>query len=477
MRNYFSLKLSSALVSITALSVAGCSFVAPYKPPIVIPSHDAWSIHPWEEAKPADDIPRGDWWKLFGDTTLNELQKKVERNSPSLGAALARYDQATAFVTQLRAAQVPSVDSVISSTKDKQSADRPSRANVGLVQRGLYNANTVGLLAHYELDLWGRVRNTVAAGEASAQASAADLENTRLSLHALLAEDYIKLRNVDAQTRLLSDTIQGYEKTFTLTKNRHEGGIASGLDVARSEVQLNTVRAELSELRIQRAVYEHAIASLVGHSAMNFHISSSQKSIQLPQIPIGIPSTLLQRRPDIAAAERRATAANAQIGVAKAAFYPSFSLGALLGYQNSGGPNWLTAPNSFWTIGPSMAFNIFDGNLRRAQLEQAKAVLDQAGQEYRGVVLEAFQQVEDELARLTFQKEQSISQEAATEAAQKAVLLASHRYKEGAVNYLEVVIAQTTVLQAQRSLLTLKTQMLLASVSLVRGLGGGWNIR
>ncbi|MDQ3267732.1 MAG: efflux transporter outer membrane subunit [Pseudomonadota bacterium] len=457
------------------LLMHGCSFVTPYQPPIVVPVKDAWRDSLWKEAKPSDELPRGSWWRLFGDKTLNELQERIERNNPTLAVAVARFDQSTAFVRQLGAAQFPSLDADAGITRLRQSDNRPLR---NPSRPSFYNANTVNMLLNYELDLWGRVRNSIAAGQATAQASAADLESTRLSLHALLAENYIRLRNVDAQSNLLGASIQVFEKNLTFVENRHSGGIASGLDVARAETQVNIVKAELSELKIQRAVFEHAIASLVGESATTFKIPpvSDLNLIKPPRIPVGLPSTLLQRRPDIASAERKAEAANARVGVAKAAYFPSISLsGSSIGFQNAGGSNWLTAPNLFWSIGPRLIFNIFDGGLRRSQVDQAKAVLDQAGQEYRAVVLQAFQQVEDELVRLKYLKEQIMEQNAAAISAHKAETLADYRYKNGAVTYLEVSTAQTIALQADRGLLALRAQSLVASVGLIRGLGGGWS--
>ena len=467
------------LLPLSALVMHGCSFITPYQQPIVVPVKDAWQDGLWKEAQPSDELPRGSWWRLFGDKTLNELQEKMERNNPTLAIAVARFDQSTAYARQLGAAQFPSLDVDSSITRNRQSDHRPNRnlARRNLGQPDLYNNNTVSMLLNYELDLWGRVRNSIAAGKATAQASAADLENTRLSLHALLAEYYIRLRNVDAQSNLLGESIQTFEKNLTFVENRHSGGIASGLDVARAETQVNIVRAELSELKIQRAVFEHAIASLVGESATAFTISPVVNSdfIQPPQIPIGLPSMLLQRRPDIASAERKVEAANASVGVAKVAFFPSISLGGTsIGYQNTGGSGWLTAPNLFWSIGPRAVLNIFDGKLRQSQVDQAKAVLDQAGQEYRAVVLQAFQQVEDELARLKYLKQQIIEQTAATISAHKAEMLANYRYQNGAVTYLEVSTAQTVALQAGRGLLALRAQSLVASVGLIRGLGGGW---
>lgn len=457
------------------LIMHGCSFGTDYKLPVVAPAKDAWRDSIWQQAQPSDELPRGAWWQLFGDEKLNELQEKMERNNPTLAVAVARLDQSTAYVRQLGAAQFPTLDADAGVTRNRQSDNRPLR---NPNQPDYYNANTVSMLLNYELDLWGRVRNSIAAGEAAAQASAADLESMRLSLHALLAEYYVKLRNSDAQLNLFRKSIQTFEKKFTFVKNRHSGGIASGLDVARAETQVNIAKAELSELKIQRAVYEHAIASLVGEPATEFRIPPVADSdlIKPPQIPVGLPSTLLQRRPDIASAERKVEAANARLGVAQAAFFPSVSLsGSSIGFQNTGGGEWLSAPNLFWSIGPRVVFNIFDGSLRQAQVDQAKAVLDQAGQEYRAVVLQAFQQVEDEMVRLQYLKQQIVEQNAAAVAAHKAETLANYRYQNGVVTYLEVSTAQTVALQADRGLLALRAQSLAASVGLIRGLGGGWS--
>jgi NodT family efflux transporter outer membrane factor (OMF) lipoprotein len=439
-------------------------------PPISI-SADAWKDNPWQPAKPADDLPRGNWWRMYGDPTLDALESKIDQANPDLAAALARYDQATAYTSQLRSGFFPTVDSNTSFTRNRQSDNRPLR---GANQPNVYAANTVGVDANYELDLWGRVRNLVAAGQASAQASAADFEGVRLSLQAKLADSYVSLRGVDAQARLLNDTVSAYARALSLTQNRHAGGIASGLDVARAETQLRTVRAEAADIASQRAVHEHAIASLIGQPAMNFALPVATEDLAVPEIPTGLPSALLQRRPDIAAAERRTAAANAIVGVARAAYFPDFSIGAAFGYQNTGGA-LLTAPNSFWSLGPGVVFNLFDAGLRDAQLAEARASLEQAGAEYRAAALGAFQQVEDDLSHLKYDREGELEQDAAVKSAAKTLTLAFNRYREGAVNYLEVVTAQTDALAAQRSALDLHTQQLRTSVDLIRALGGGWS--
>lgn len=334
----------------------------------------------------------------------------------------------------------------------------------------------------------GRVRNLVEAGKASAQASAADVESVRLSLHAQLADNYVKLRGVDAQAKLLNEAVTAYARALEFTQNRHSGGIASGLDVARAETQLNTVRAQATEIASQRALYEHAIASLIGVPAMNFSLPVADNYMTVPVVPTGLPSTLLQRRPDIASAERRTAAANALIGVARAAYYPDFTIGGAYGFQNTnqagndkaganyaGSGDLLSVPNSFWSIGPGFVFNIFDWGLRDAQVAQARAQLEQTTAQYRATVLAAFQQVEDDLSYLKYDNEGEREQDAAVKSALITQTLAFNRYREGAVNYLEVVTAQAAALTAQRSALDLHTRQLRTSVELIRALGGGWD--
>jgi NodT family efflux transporter outer membrane factor (OMF) lipoprotein len=452
--------------------LGGCSLAPVYRTPTISIQTDAWNDNPWQLAKPADDLPHGSWWRIYGDPTLDGLESKIEQANPNLAAALARYNQATAYTSQLRSGLFPTVDAGTTLTHNRQSDNRPLR---GSNQPDVYAANTVGIGANYELDLWGRVRNLVAAGQATAQASAADVESVRLSLHAQLADNYVRLRGVEAQAKLLNDTVSAYARALALTQNRHAGGIASGLDVARAETQLRTVRAEAADIASQRALYEHAIASLIGQPAMSFSLPIVETDLSVPEIPIGLPSTLLQRRPDIAEAERRTAAANATIGVARAAYFPDFSIGAAVGYQNTGQAGLLTAPNSFWTLGPGVIFKLFDAGLRDAQVAQARAALEQTGAEYRAAVLAAFQQVEDDLSHLKYDREGEIEQDAAVKSATKTLTLAFNRYREGAVNYLEVVTAQAAALAAQRNALDLHTQQLRISVDLIRALGGGWD--
>jgi NodT family efflux transporter outer membrane factor (OMF) lipoprotein len=329
----------------------------------------------------------------------------------------------------------------------------------------------------YDLDLWGRLRNTVEAQKAAAQASAADLATMQLSMHAELANDYMVLRGLDAQANLLTQTVGAYERALRITQTRYSGQIASGIDVARAQNQLEAAQAQESDVAAQRALYEHAIASLIGQSASAFSIPVRVDQVAVPRIPTGVPSILLQRRPDIASAERRVAEANALVGVARAAYFPDISLSALFGFQNTGQAALLSAPYAFWTLGPQFILPLFQGGLRQAQEAAANASLRAAGEAYRAVVLSAFQQVEDNLSNLRLLNRELQQQNAAVQSAQRVEQMAMSLCQNGATSFLDVVVAQTALLQAQQTALGLQTRELQASVQLVRALGGGWSTR
>ena len=451
-------------------ALAGCSLAPAYTPPAMILPAAYKEVGPWTPASPADAAPRGDWWTVYNDATLDGLEQRIEGHNPDLALALARYDEARAYAAQARASLFPEVDLGGTATNNRQSADRPLRVG----GPSYYGDNVVSGAASYELDLWGRVRNMVAAGKAQAQASAADAASVRLSLEAQLADAYLNLRGLDTEAKLLADTTKAYTIALRLTQTLHSGGAVAGLDVGRAETQLQIARAQEVDVAAQRALYEHEIAALVGEPASAFSIAPLAQMPQPPTIPVAAPSLILQRRPDIAAAERRAAAANAMIGVARAAFYPSISLSAVGGLESAGGMSLLNAADSWWTLGPSLAMPLFDGGRRKAMVRASRDQFDEASASYRSTVLAAFQQVEDNLALCNKLADEAREQAAAVAAARRTEALAMTQYRLGAVTYLDVVTAQTTDLQAQSTELAIATRQLQASVDLVRSLGGGW---
>ena len=459
------------LALVLMAGTAGCSFAPPYHPPVTPIPAAYKEIGPWQIAVPAGSASKGDWWTVFGDATLNALETRIESDNPTLAGALARYDGARAALGQARAGLLPSVSVDGNITRNRQSDNRPLR---GSSQPDVYNADTVEAGLGYELDLWGRVRNTVAAGRASAQASGDDLAAIRLSLQAELASDYMALRGYDRQSDLLTQTVNAFAQADHLITRRFQAGIASGIETSRSGAQLAEVRAQLADVAAARALTEHAIASLTGTPASDFSIPVAVTDFVLPAVPPGIPSTLLERRPDIAAAERRVAAANAGIGVAKAAFFPAISLGVSGGFQNTALPGLISAPNSIWSIGPGALLNLFDGGRRHAELAAARARWASAGADYRGAILSAFQQVEDDLAQLHHLGDEAVAENEAVQQAAITERLSLNRYSKGAVTYLEVFTAQTTALRARRAALDLQTRRLQASIRLIRALGGGW---
>ena len=453
-------------------TVSACSFAPPYAPPAapIVPAYKENGI--WTQATPADQLPRTGWWKVFGDQTLDGLERKVETANPTLAAALARYQAAQAYLQMAGAAEGPRVGLNASTSRNRQSDNRPLR---GANQPDIYTANTIGGQIDYELDLWGRIRNTVAAEKADVQAEAADLASAKLSLEAQLADDYVRLRGLDAEADLLAQTAKAYDRIVALTERRHADGLASKLDLDRTQTQLRTARAQVAEIASRRALLEHAVASLVGETASTFALAPDPNTVAAPNVPPSLPSVLLQRRPDVAAAERRMAAANAGIGVAKAAFFPSISLDALGGFQNTGGPSLLTDPNSYWGIGPGAVLTLLDGGRRKAQVAVARAAFDQASADYRGRVLQAFQDVEDSLALENDLALEAREQAQAIAAATEGEGIATRRYQRGLINYLDLVTAQEAALQAEQSGFDLATRRSEASIRLIRAIGGGWS--
>jgi NodT family efflux transporter outer membrane factor (OMF) lipoprotein len=451
------------------LLVGACSLAPPLKVPEVPTAAAYKELGPWTQARPADRLPRDSWWTLYDNAELDELEARLIAGNPTLAAAVANYAQAKALSDQARSGLFPTLGLNASAERLHNSVNAPV-ANAGRY----YDDYIVGGSVSYELDLWGQIRNEVRAGAANAAASAADLENARLSLIAQLVEDYVQLRSLDQQSAILQDTVQAYSRALGLTEQRHDAGIAPGLDLAQAQTQLDSARSQASQILVQRALMEHAIAALIGVSASTFSLKPAIVHIDLPQVPSGLPTTLLERRPDVAAAERRMIAANAEIGVARAAYFPSLTLNAQGGFQSTSVSNLLTAPSSFWALGPNALLSVFDGGLRRAQVAQARALFDASAANYRGTAVAAFQQVEDSLAALNHYRDAALEETAAVEAAQRTLNLSMALYKQGATDYLTVVTSQTALLQAQLQALDLETLQLVASVDLIRSLGGGW---
>jgi NodT family efflux transporter outer membrane factor (OMF) lipoprotein len=453
------------------LLLGACSFAPPLKTPD-IPAGEAYKeIGPWTPAQPADRLPRDSWWTRYDTVELDDLQRRLIAGNPTLAASLASYAQAKAMSDQARAGLFPTLSVSAAVTRDRDSVNAPLRLPTA---PAYFNYNSVGGSVSYELDLWGQIRNEVAAGKANAAASAADLENARLSLIAQLVDDYIQLRALDRDSAILDQTVTTYIRALKVTQQRHDAGIAPGLDVSQAQTQLDAARSQAAQTLAQRALMEHAIAALLGVSASTFSIKPEIVAIRLPQIPTGVPTTLLQRRPDIAAAQRRMIAANANIGVARAAYFPSLTLGAQGGFESKSFSNWLSAPSAFWAIGPNALLSVFDGGLRRAQVAQARAEFDSSAANYRSIVVGAFQQVEDSLASLNHYHDAAVDEKAAVDSAQRTLDFSLALYVKGATDYLTVVTSQTALLQTQLQALNLDTLQLVASVDLIRALGGGW---
>jgi NodT family efflux transporter outer membrane factor (OMF) lipoprotein len=452
--------------------LSGCAVGPRYARPSA-PTPPAYKELPpnWKSAQPSDHVAKGKWWEIFQDAQLNALEDQVNISNQSLKAAQAQFEQARALVRVNRSFQFPTVTAGVSATRNHLSSNRP---NGQLSSNTNFTDLQFPVDASYEADVWGRVRRTVQAARANAQATAADLETVSLSLHAELASDYFQLRALDAEEQLLNSTVAAYEKALELTENRYKGGIASQVDVAQAQTQLETTRAQAIDLGVQRAQLEHAIAVLTGQPASTFSLAALPLSSLPPIVPVGLPSDLLERRPDIAGNERRMSAANAQIGIAKAAYFPTITLNASGGFEGTSLTNWFNGPGGFIAGGVSAVETVFDAGRRRAINDQARAAYDQSVANYRQAVLGAFQEVEDSLAGLRLLEDEAKTQDAAVVAAQRSLALSTNRYKGGVATYLEVITAQSFALTDQRLAVQITGRRMTACVSLIKALGGGW---
>ncbi|KWK94075.1 RND transporter [Burkholderia ubonensis] len=473
--------LAAAVAFATAVLLAGCAVGPDYhRPDTPMPAAFKEAPAGWKVAQPADGADRGAWWRVYGDPQLDALIDKLNASNQTIAQSAAAYRQARALVAEARAAYFPTVGLTASGSRSRTpraSLSSGSSSSFGGGSSGsIGNSYSVGLDASWEPDLWGKVSRTVGAQRAGEAAAAADLANARLSQQATLAQTYFQLRTADTLQMLLDDTVASYARSLQLTQNRYAQGVAARADVIQAQTQLQSAQAAAIDNGVARAQYEHAIATLIGEPASTFSLPPLPLTAEPPVTPVGVPSALLERRPDIAAAERRAAAANEQIGVAISAFFPTLTLSAQGGVQSSVWSNLFTLPARFWTVGPQLAATLFDAGLRAAQTEAARATYDQDVAAYRLSVLTAFQDVEDNLASQRILAREIDVQRQAVDSAEHALAIVTNQYKAGTVDYLNVLTAQTTAFSAHQKLATIAGQRMVSSVGLVKALGGGWDV-
>ncbi|MDY7579820.1 efflux transporter outer membrane subunit [Herbaspirillum sp. RTI4] len=459
------LALTLGLSLLLSACSVGPDYVRPQTPPLPLAFKE---MQDWKPAQPADLKTRGNWWEMFGDAQLNGLIAQIDISNQNLAQSEATFRKALALVQTAQAAYSPTLKLGVGGTRSgtNTQANGPAIGNN-------YNAS---LSAAWEADVWGRVRRNVESNEASAQASAGDLAAVRLSAQAQLAQDYLQLRVQDQLQKLLDDTVVAYQRSYTLTQNQYQAGVAAKSDVIQALTQLQTAQASALDNGVLGAQLEHAIAMLVGQPASSFSIAPAPLLLTAPPVPVALPSMLLERRPDVASAERLAAAANAQIGVTKAANYPDLSLSASGGYQSTSFANWFNLPNRIWSLGPQLAQTIFDGGATRALTSQAIASYDASVAVYKQTVLMAFQEVEDNLAALRILEKEAAVQDQALQSARQALALVLNQYKAGTVSYVNVITAQAVALTSERSSLAIFNRRLTASVLLAKALGGGWSV-
>jgi len=461
MDKIFKFKILLALLA----AILGCAVGPDYQRPAAPVPAAYKELAGWREALPRDQEIRAKWWEAFGSHELDALVEQVNVSNLSIAVAESRYRQAQAAVQLARAGYFPTLGAGAAFTRQKTAGDAGST----------FNQHQVSLNASWEIDLWGKVRRQVESRTASAKASFADLQAMRLSMQTELALDYFQLRTLDAQKRNFDEAVGAFEKALELTQNRYRAGVAAKADVEAAKTQLKSTEAQATDVRIQRAQLEHAIALLIGKAPADFSLPQASPALPQIKIPVTLPSYLLERRPDIAAAERRMAAANAQIGVAKAAYYPSITLSGSIGYASAALASLFTAPAFFWALGPmAVTATVFDGGAREAQTEQAKAVYDETVAFYRQTVLTGFQEVEDNLAALGILEQEAQYQNQAVASARESVRLTTNQYKAGIVSYLNVVTAQSIALTNERAAISIAGQQLKAAVLLIKALGGGW---
>jgi NodT family efflux transporter outer membrane factor (OMF) lipoprotein len=426
----------------------------------------------WQPATPSDGMLRGKWWEIYQDPQLNQLEDRIAAYNQGLRQALETYLAARDQITVARAALYPTLSAVPSVEHVKNSANKPLTTPSTATN---YNDLVLAGQASWEPDFWGRIRRTVEAAHENAQASAADMANMDLTLQADMAVAYFQLRGLDSEIKLLNATASDLENQLDLTQRRLRGGVATGVDVAQAQTQLETVRAQLIDVGVARAQFEHTVGTIADYKLPSFSIPFSPLDLPLPKVPLGVPSQLLERRPDIAAAERRAAAANAQIGIAVSAFYPTISLSGSGGFESTHIGTWIQGPSALWTLGGQATELLFDAGQRHALTDQARHTYEAQVSAYKGAIFLAFEDVEDQLSGLRILEQETGAEQKAVGSAQHSFDLSNTRYKGGVSSYLEVLTAETTLLQNQRTAIDLQTRQFVDSVGLVRSLGGGWD--
>jgi NodT family efflux transporter outer membrane factor (OMF) lipoprotein len=473
-RAVLSQTLSAAIGLAAAFLVFGCTVGPNYvRPPADVPVSYK-ELGDWKPVQPSDQVTKGNWWEVYEDPQLNALEVQIDVSNFNLRAEQERFEQARAAIRISKSNYYPTITGGASASQNHASSNAPLFRTGA--SRSDFSDYTIPIDASWEPDLWGRVRRTVEASRSEAQATAADVANVSLSLHAELALDYFQLRGLDAQEDLLQSTIVAFERALALTQNRYKAGLASAVDVAQAETQLRTTRAQAIDVGVNRAAFEHAIAVLIGKPPAQFSLPTSPLRAAPPTIPPGLPSDLLERRPDVAASERRMQESNAQIGVAKSAYYPLVTLSGSGGFESGVFTTLLQGPSGLWSAGANASEYLFDAGKRHAVTQQAQSAYRQSIDTYRQTVLTAFQEVEDNLASLRILNDEEVVQQSAVASAEHSLALSLNRYKGGIVNYLEVITAQNAALADEVTEVGIRTRRMQASVLLVKAIGGGWNV-
>ncbi|MGE8064751.1 efflux transporter outer membrane subunit [Pseudomonas sp. NPDC089569] len=461
-------------LSLCVAMLSACAIGPDYQRPQTAAPAQYKEAAGWRQANPSDALARGAWWELYGDQQLNGLVERLNSSNQSVAQSEAQYRQAQALVRSARGAFFPTVDLTVGKNRSSQGTGS-SNSSLTSSSSGIRNTYTAQAGVSWEADVWGKLRRGLEADRANAEASFADLAAMRLSQQSELVQNYVQLRVIDQQKRLLQATVETYQRSLTMTENQYRAGVSGKDAVAQAQTQLKSTEADLVDLIWQRAQFEHAIAVLIGVPPAELNLAETQDIPALPDVPLSFPSQLLERRPDIASAERSVMAANANIGVAKAAYYPDLTLSMNGGYSSSTSKDWFTLPNRFWSVGPQLAMTLFDGGQRSAEVDRSEAAYDETVAKYRQTVLDGFREVENFLVQLKVLQDEDVVRQQALQAARESLRLTTNQYKAGLIAYLDVVVVQAAALNNERSSLDLLQSRLLASVQLIAALGGGWD--